>query len=123
MRRVRYRFIHIEPLWWGLFGAGGVLAAMVLPGLLAAVLLSGWLPAFDLAGLAELEGAWFLRLGLHLFASALFFHAAHRIYHGMHDLLLPTGWIARALTYGLASVYVGLAILDLSGALGWVLGS
>ncbi|TVQ91721.1 MAG: fumarate reductase subunit D [Deltaproteobacteria bacterium] len=123
MRRVRFRFEHIEPVWWGLFGAGGVLAAMVLPGLLVLLLLSGWLPALDVARLPEIEGLWFLRLGVHLLVSALLFHSAHRIYHGMHDLLLPTGWVARALTYGLAIAYLGLVVFDLSGALGAVLGT
>lgn len=115
MRLLRIRFTHIEPIWWGLFGAGGVLAALVLPGLLVLVILSGWLVPLDLSRMPITGGAFVLRCSLHLLVALLLFHAGHRIYHGLHDLMLPRGLVAKALTYGLAILYSVLALLDLAG--------
>ena len=96
------------PIFWLLFGAGGMLAALFGPVL---VLLTGitvplgWpagsgvmayprMLAFAQNGL----GKAFLFAVIALFA----WHAAHRIYHSLHDIGVHTGTGARLACYGSA---------------------
>lgn len=114
----RFKGLHLEPLWWGLFSAGGVCFAVLIP---AVVLIFGLLWPL---GVIELE---FARLSaMHqsiwglLFTGAVIclpaFHAAHRIRHGMHDLKIGYGGNTTSfLCYGSAMVLAGL------GLLAWVL--
>lgn len=120
IRLPRWTHAHREPLRWLLFGAGGVLAALFLPAVGLAVGVLGPLGAVDLAVLTPSAiGGWgvALRLVAHAGVALLLFHAGHRIYHGLHDLGLPRGPVARAATYGLGWAWIVVAALDLSGAL------
>ena len=97
------------PILWLLFGAGGMLAALFGPML---VLISGiavplgWLPAsimryrtmHALAANPLGKVVLFFLLGL------LLWHAAHRIYHSLHDIGIRGGFVARLLTYGVAAL-------------------
>lgn len=96
-----------EPIPWALFGAGGMLLALIGPGL---VLATGFLlpfaepsrafQAID-AIVAEPAGKLFI---LALIALPLF-HTVHRLYHGMHDLHVPLPRPLRlALCYGTATL-------------------
>jgi len=121
IRVPRWTHGHREPLRWLLFGAGGVLAALILPGLVLAVGLLGPAGLIDLGALGPAAiGGWglALRVAVHGLVALLIFHAGHRIYHGLHDLLLPRGPVAWALTYGLGWAWVLLAALDLLGVIG-----
>lgn len=80
-----------EALWWSLFSAGGVLAALVVPAL---VLSTGYLLATNDASEASgryaqlqtvLDG-WIVRLALFVVIFLSFFHCAHRIRHTLMDL-------------------------------------
>jgi len=84
-----------EPIWWGLFGAGGTWFAMLTP---ITVLVLGILVPL---GVIDAEAMSYERVSA--FATsiigALFiigtlalpmWHAMHRVHHGMHDLLLTT---------------------------------
>jgi len=97
-----------EPIFWSLFGAGGVLSALVAPilifitGIIAPIGL--WMPpqALDYSRVLGFTQHWFGKLLL-LAAIALFlFHAVHRIYHGLHDVGVHGGMGAMVAAYGSA---------------------
>jgi len=99
-----------EPVFWALFGAGGVLAAMVLP---AAILVTGiagplgWLghDAMSYERAVAFAGSWVgkaISLGI---VSLTFWHAFHRIFHSLHDLGVRRGLgVLRWLCYGVAAL-------------------
>ena len=108
------------PIFWLLFGAGGMLSALFGTALvfitgIAAPL--GWpfgpqpaeLPARARV-LAELD-----RQGLRSSrVIALFaWHAVHRIYHSLHDLGIPTGALAKLVCYGGALLITVVAAYSL----------
>jgi len=96
------------PVFWLLFGAGGMLSALLGAALvfitgIAAPL--GWQPAAGLMsharmlGFAQnLFGKGFLFIVIALFA----WHAAHRIFHSLHDVGLKAGMPAKIVCYGAA---------------------
>ncbi len=97
-----------EPVFWALFGAGGVLAAFVLPALILITGLAGpmGVPSADVlsyqrvsAFAASWPGAFFLFLVI----SLSLWHAFHRIYHALHELGVHRGLpVVRVLCYGVA---------------------
>jgi fumarate reductase subunit D len=110
-----------EPILWALFGAGGVLSALAAPvlifitGIITPVGL--WMPEQVLAYSRVLGFAqhWVGKLLLLAVISLFLFHAAHRIYHGLHDIGVHGGAGAMALTYGGALVATGAAAYLLVG--------
>ena len=97
-----------EPIFWMLFGAGGVLSALVAPILIIMTGIIGptgpWLPASALA-YARVHGFaqhWLGKFLILAVISLFLFHAVHRIYHGLHDLGLHVGAGAKVLAYGSA---------------------
>ena len=94
------------PIFWSLFGAGGMLSALIGPALvfitgIAAPL--GLLP--DL--MSYRHALAFARNGagkafLFLVVSLFLWHGAHRIFHSLHDLGVHAGTLAKLLCYGLA---------------------
>jgi fumarate reductase subunit D len=105
-----------EPFWWALFGAGGMVAALLMPitvvvtGVLAA---AGWVPE---------DRLWFLlghpltRLYLFVLITLPLFHWAHRFRFTLVDLGLKIarGTIA-VLCYGSAIVGTLIAAVLLLG--------
>lgn len=96
------------PIFWVLFGAGGMLSALLGPML---VLITGVLvplglllpPDFMsyprmLAFAQHWVGKAFLFFVIALFA----WHAAHRIFYSLHDVGVPAGLVARLACYGAA---------------------
>ena len=80
-----------EALWWALFSAGGVMAALFVP---AFVIVTGFLlPAGDAAVAAERTaqfaaavGWWPVKLALLGIIALSLIHAGHRIRHTLMDL-------------------------------------
>ncbi len=80
-----------EAFWWSLFSAGGVLAALFIPGI---ILVSGFLlPTADPVQAAEryanIHGIiswWPVRAVLFLVIFLSFFHCAHRVRHTLMDV-------------------------------------
>lgn len=106
-----------EPLFWALFGAGGMLSALIGPVL---VLITGvllplglLLPADALSADRALAFARHPlgKLALLAVISLFMFHGCHRLLHSLHDLGLRTGRAARVLFYGTAVLASGLAAL------------
>jgi fumarate reductase subunit D len=109
----------IAPVFWLLFGAGGMLAALFGPAL---VLLTGIMIPLGW-GVPESFGSYphalalarnpFGKLVLLAVIALLFWHAAERLFLTLHDMragpLLPLRWI----TYGSAALLSGLVIVVL----------
>ena len=79
-----------EPVYWLMFGAGGMVAAIVLPVLLLLMIAAGiW--SDGLTGLLGFEhirglfGNWLLSLMLFGIIFLLCFYSLHRMYHSTHD--------------------------------------
>ena len=107
-----------EPIFWLLFGAGGVLSALVAPILILITGIIGptgpWMPASALA-YARVHGFaqhWFGKLLLLVVISLFLFHAVHRIYHGLH-----AGTGAKVAAYGsaLAGTLIAACLLLVIG--------
>ena len=99
-----------EPIFWSLFGAGGMVSAALAPIL---ILITGiiapigiWMPAeaLDYARVLGFAQHWLGKLIVLAVIPLFLFHAAHRIYHGLHDLGVHAGAVAMAAIYGAALV-------------------
>jgi fumarate reductase subunit D len=99
-----------EPVFWALFGAGGMLSALVGPVL---ILVTGITVPIGL-GLSKQTMRYeamlaFARNPLGKLAalaviSLFLFHGCHRMLHSLHDLGLHTDTRAKMLFYGFATV-------------------
>jgi fumarate reductase subunit D len=107
------------PVFWVLFGAGGMLAALIGPVLVLitglATPLGAGLPP-DLLGYARVlalaRNGWgkaCLFMVIALFA----WHAMHRIFHSLHDLGLRTDSLAKLACYGGALTITVVAAVSL----------
>jgi fumarate reductase subunit D len=111
-----------EPVFWGLFGAGGMLTAFLTP---VMVLITGLLIPLGIINAEHLHYAkvhqfvssWYgAAITLVLVALPLW-HTLHRIYHSLHDLGIKRGrdW-QQVICYGFAfavSVFVFSLILQM----------
>lgn len=106
-----------EPVFWALFGAGGMLSALVAPVLVfitGIALPLGWLlppAAWDRARLLSWLQHPAARLLLLVVISLFLFHACHRLLHSLHDLGLRTGRAAAVACYGFAALGTGATAL------------
>jgi fumarate reductase subunit D len=99
-----------EPIFWSLFGAGGVLSALIAPilifitGIIAPI--GMWMPveALDYSRVLAFAQHWFGKLIVLAVISLFLFHAAHRIYHGLHDVGVHAGTGTMIASYGGALV-------------------
>ena len=107
------------PIFWSLFGAGGVLSALVGPVLvyitgIAAPTGIGLPPAAlsysRVLAFAQSAGG---KLALFAIIALFLWHAAHRIYHCLHDFGLHPGAATKVMLYG--SAFAG------SVAAAWIL--
>ena len=108
-----------EPIFWALFGAGGMISALIGPMLVfitgIAIPLGFLLPADAM----RYENV--LALAQHPLGKAcvlavvafFFWHAAHRIFHSLHDFGIDAGNGARFVFYGSAFVATVAAALAL----------
>lgn len=98
------------PIFWSLFGAGGMLSALFGPVLVfitgIAVPLGLVLPAGTMSYPKMLAFAQnFIGKGFIFAVIALFlWFAAHRVYHSLHELGIHAGMGAKLICYGLAFV-------------------
>ena len=86
------------PVFWSLFGAGGMLAALVGA---AFVALTGFaLPHASLGYASVLALARHGAAAIFVVVALFLWHAAHRIFHTLHDLGIHAGALAKTLCYG-----------------------
>jgi fumarate reductase subunit D len=107
------------PVFWLLFGAGGMLSALLGAGLVFITGISvplGWPLQPGLMSHARMlafaqnpVGKGFVFVVIALFA----WHAAHRIFHSLHDFGLKTGAAAKLLCYGAALALTVVAAASL----------
>ncbi len=105
-----------EPVWWGLFGAGGTWFAMISP---VTILVLGILGPMGILSADTLSydnvqpfvkniiGALFVICTLAL----PMWHGMHRLHHGMHDLKIHSGPIVKFLCYAVAFAVTVLAVV------------
>ncbi|EMK6668824.1 fumarate reductase subunit FrdD [Vibrio fluvialis] len=105
-----------EPVWWGLFGAGGTWFAMITP---VTILVLGILAPL---GIIDAEAMSYERVSgfVTSIIGALFvigtlalpmWHAMHRVHHGMHDLKFHTGVAGKIACYGFSGIISALAVV------------
>jgi fumarate reductase subunit D len=111
------------PVFWALFGAGGMLSALLGPML---VLITGILaplgvmlpPGFmSYARMLAFAQHWAGKVFLFLVIALFAWHAAHRLYHSLHDVGVRAGRGTQALCYGIA-LAVTVAAAALLAAIG-----
>ena len=99
------------PIFWSLFGAGGVLSALVGPVLVfitgIAVPTGVALPpaAMAYSRVSAFALSWGGKAVLFAVIALFLWHAAHRIYHCLHDFGVHPGAATKVLLYG--SAFVG----------------
>lgn len=110
-----YKQDKTEPFWWGLFSAGGVVAAMLLPVIICFVglaeplgLVKSGVSQYD--AMRELLSHPLAKVFFFVVAVLPLYHAAHRIRFMLHELgvrklILPIHYFC----YGGALVGTGLA--------------
>lgn len=96
-----------EPIFWGLFGAGGMVAALILPifivitgllyplGIIPAELLS-----FD--RIFAFASSWWGALILLVVICFPLWLSLHRLYHCLHDFKIHAGVRTQTVFYGIA---------------------
>jgi len=110
-----------KPIFWSLFGAGGMLAALIGPILVLTTGIAvplGWLPADTLSYERALAFGRSVpgKLALFLVVALFLFHGMHRLYHTLHDFGVHVGPGIKAACHGLAiagslmTLYLVLAI-------------
>lgn len=108
------------PIFWLLFGAGGLLAALIGPMLVFITGIGvplGLVTPRDLMSYPRMLAfaqSWSGKLFLFAVVTLFLWHAAHRILHTLHDLGVPAGAAAKWVCYGvplLATIAAAVALL------------
>ena len=109
-----------EPIYWGLFGAGGMVVAMLLP---VIVLITGLLVPMGIMDVETMSyervlafaSSWWGACILLVIIALPVWHGMHRIYHGLHALGLHTPQLPHYVFYGFAflvsAITVGLLMV------------
>ena len=99
-----------EPIFWSLFGIGGVLSALLGPililitGIIAPMGIGMPPEAIAYSRMLAFAQSGCGKLVLLAVISLFLWHAVHRIYHSLHDLGIHAGTGAAVLCYGFAFV-------------------
>jgi fumarate reductase subunit D len=106
------------PIFWLLFGAGGMLSALFGTALVFVSGIAtplGWMgPGFmSYPRMLAFSQQWFAKGFLFAVIMLFAWHAVHRIYHSLHDVGIPTGTPAKLVCYGLAMAITLVAAVAL----------
>ena len=105
-----------EPIFWSLFGAGGLVVAFILPVLIIVTGIAVPLGIIspDVLGymrIHEFAGSWFGKIFIFAVISLTLWHSAHRIFLSLHDLGINRGReFFRWLCYGFAAFCTLLSV-------------
>lgn len=93
-----------KPIFWSLFGAGGMLSALAGPALVFITGIAAPLGMVDLGYERTLALAHngFGKLAVFLVISLFLFHGCHRLYHCLHDFGIHVGPGIKAAFHGFA---------------------
>ena len=109
-----------EPMFWLLFGAGGMVASMVLPAIMVVLIAAGYTSDDLNSGFLNLNQVhnifsnWLLSLIVFGVVFLLSFYALHRMHHSSHDFGIHsklTWYIAYGLAAAVSFVSLGLQLL------------
>lgn len=108
----------IDPFWWALFGAGGVVSALFVPALLflnGLAIPLGWIDAPAYEGIFNLVRHPITRLFLFALISLSLFHWAHRFRYTLYDglQLKHLFGLVATLCYGAAIVFTVITAIVL----------
>ena len=98
-----------EPIFWGLFGFGGMVIAFALPALLICLIIAGVGGPFHASNLIRIMHHWWGAGALFLIVMGIAFHCMHRIFFILHDLRCKPGLAAHVVLYGLALLITAAA--------------
>ena len=111
-----------EPVFWGLFGAGGMLTAFVTP---VMILITGILIPLGIMNSENISydtvhgfaTSWYGAIIVLVLVALPLWHTLHRIFHGLHDIGINRGrdW-QQVICYGFAftvSVFVFTLLLQM----------
>ena len=109
-----------EPMYWLMFGAGGMVAAIVLPAIMV-VLIAAGITSGDIQNcvlnpgqIADIFGNWFLTLCVWGVVFLLSFYALLRMHHSSHDCGIHsklTWYIAYGTAAAISFISLGLQFL------------
>lgn len=107
-----------EPFWWALFGAGGVVSAMLMPALIVLIGLAiplGWVEVPEYQSMYTVLTSPVTRLLLFGIITLCLFHWAHRFRFTLYDglQLKHLESLIVVLTYGsaiLTTIFAGIII-------------
>ena len=97
-----------KPIFWSLFGAGGMLSALIGPALIFITGIAaptGFIlsrEAMSYERVLRLAQSGFGKLALFLVISLFLFHGCHRMYHCLHDFGIHVGAGLKAAFHGFA---------------------
>jgi len=109
-----------DPVFWLLFGAGGMIAALIGPMLAWLSGIAGPLGIGVPEGLMSYRGMlafsqnWAGKLFLFLVVTLILWHVALRIYHTLHDLGFHTGLGVKTGIYGVTLITTLMAAYALA---------
>jgi len=110
------------PIFWLMFGAGGMLSALfgsVLIFITGLAVPLGWVFKPGLLSyerVLPLAQNWFGKGFLFVLIAMFAWHAVHRIFHSLHDIGIHAGALAKLLCYGSAlvlTVVIAFALLSI----------
>jgi fumarate reductase subunit D len=88
-----------EPFWWGLFSAGGVVAAFLVP--IHIILVGFALPLGWITDTGALYRIWWVKFYLFVLIALPLYHWAHRFHFALNDMgLKPLSKALAVLCYG-----------------------
>ena len=98
-----------KPVFWSLFGAGGMLSALIGPMLIfitgiavpSGILLSKETMSYE--RVLTLTQSGLGKLATFLVVALFLFHGLHRMYHGLHDFGIHVGPGLKSLFHGFAA--------------------
>jgi len=96
-----------DPVFWSLFGAGGMLAALIGPALVLVTGIAvplGFLVSQDLLKYQNMLGFahhWLGKIVIFAIIALFLWHAALRIFHMLHDFGIHAGTGAKLVCFGL----------------------
>ena len=105
-----------KPIFWSLFGAGGMLSALIGPALVFATGIAApldWLISRDAMSydrVHALAASGFGKLAVATVISLFLFHGCHRMYHALHDFGVHVGPGMKAAFHGFAIVCTLLTV-------------
>ena len=94
-----------KPIFWSLFGAGGMLSALVGPMLIFITGIAVPLGAvsFDYPHAMFVTGHWLGKAAILAVIGLFLFHGCHRAYHCLHDFGVHVGAGLKAAFHGFAA--------------------